>query len=230
MISIQMALMVLVLGVGVQPMDLALASRTITVTGTAKIDMPAEYAKINFKLQVDDKLENSQGKFAKLESKVISIGKAFGLQANDFQFNHMYIDLKRGTLLTSDKVRQTKSGSVKIKRISAVPSLVAALLKVGVIVSPHIVYEVSDMSKIKMIAFEKALESAKLKADLVASRLGEKGVKRLLRFKEYSNSGYMPVPQSNTIYRASNLPSGRITMSGPRVIYKLTVTVIYQLQ
>ncbi|MBN1233396.1 MAG: SIMPL domain-containing protein [Candidatus Coatesbacteria bacterium] len=225
-------LMMFVLLFADQGPDLALSSRNITVTGTGKVDLPAEFGRVSFTLVVESKLEEAQLKFASLENKAIEIGKRFGLEASDFQFNYLYINLKPGTLLTSDKVNLSKSGSVKVKRINSIPALVSALLKEGISVSPYINYEVEDMSKIKMLAFKQAIIAAQTKADIVAQQLGAKNL-QILRFSEYSPydtyRGYnQPVAQSNVSYSEESRGGfGNATMSKPRVVYQLTVTAIF---
>ncbi len=226
-----LVLCTLTLGYGEQPYDLAMTSRTISVTGTAKIDMPADYAKVYFTMEVESKLEEAQTRFGELEGRILSLSNKFELEPGSFSFDYLYINMKEGTFLKADKINFTKSGSVKVKKINAVPALVSELLKMGVRVNPAISYEVSDMSKIKMMAFEKALGAAKTKADLVANQFGVKTM-QLLRFTEVPEAGYYnanrQVAQSNVSYSAYN-EDVTSTMSGPRVVYQLTVFVVFQL-
>jgi uncharacterized protein YggE len=225
-----LVLSTITMGYGEQPCDLAMTSRTISVTGTSKIDMPADYAKVYFTMEVESKLEEAQARFAELEGKILSLSNAFGLEPGSFSFDYLYINLKQGTFLKAEKINFTKSGSVKVKKINAVPALVSELLKIGVRVNPSIGYEISDMGKIKMMAFEKALEAAKAKADLVASQFGVKTM-QLLRFTEVPEAGYYnanrQVAQSNVSYSSNEDVTS--TMSGPRVVYQLTVYVVFQL-
>lgn len=205
------------------------APRTITVSSSATIDTTPDEAVITFNVRSEDAVSTTAlNESSRIMNELIAAMKSLQITERDMGTQHISVSphtIDRGTPSESTVYASSTSLDVTIRDFDVIGPAIEKGVKAGATSVRGVKFQVSDAVEVHKRALRSAVESARAKADALASAAGT-SVTGVVRIREGgSPAAPMPYVARNQAYAAFD---AALTVVPPRdITTKVSVSVIW---